>query len=117
MRRADTRRIGASPNWFRHSLYYSGWRIPRIIPRGSRIDFDELGEIYPRSQARVDGIDVRRKAVCSDLKVSCCGRVHLLNEGVSVIGIPAPEMPSKDQLACALDGDETVGITAPRIAG
>lgn len=67
-------------------------------------------------QGSSNRINVRREAICGDLKVSRCGRVQFLNEDCCIERRTASKVPSQHELAVALDSNERVGVALLRVA-
>src|SRR5438876_1108955 len=76
------------------------------------IYFDELREVYSRSKAGVNCIEVRHEAVSCNLKLTRRGRAQLLRKGHRISLRSPSEMPCQYQLCVSLNGDEAVGISA-----
>ena len=105
-----------SPLWDRHSVNNFGGRVPLFSIAGRGIDFYQLREINPRTQAHVNRVHIGPKAVSCDLESALSGLIDFLSEGDGIAGIPASKVPCQHQLSVPLNGDEAIGIPAHRVA-
>ena len=112
MRSANPVEFRLSPDWDRYSIHDFGGGVPNFSITGRRVDFNQLGEVYPRSQTCLNGVNVGLESIGGDLELALGGLVDLLGKGEGIAGASPSKMPSEYQLCIALDSDEAVGIPA-----
>jgi hypothetical protein len=108
--------FGFSPNWDWDCIDYFGGRVPCFSIMGRGIDFYQLREVNASSKAILNGIHIGPESICRDLKVALSCLIDLLSESHSITRRSASKMPSHNDLAVTLDGNETVSISAHRVA-
>jgi hypothetical protein len=115
MRRTNPFGIGIAPHGLRGGFDHFWWRISVFFVGGCSIDFDELREVYPRSQAGMDCVKVRSESIGGDLEVSRSSPFQFFREGHRVPCRAPSQVPSQNQPCVALNGDEAIGVPALRV--
>lgn len=110
MRRADQIAVGVADPRFNDYPLQLPRRVARRAFRHARVNLDHLTIVNPRPKAQTNRVRVSGHSVSRQLKVSRRGFVQLLNKNLSILPIPAAQMPSQDQLAIAFESKERVGI-------
>lgn len=116
VRRADFAENWVPPLWDRYGVHDFGRRVVALAIGGSGINLHQLRVVNARSQAVMDGFDVRPETVRCELESACRCLVQFFNEGVGISRRSPSEMPRENQLVVAFDSDEAIGVAAFRVA-